>query len=94
MNNEKETNNEKLTVYDGVLSVLYLIIVAIGVFMCIKHGLGGTMGLLAVISACVFGILAVKIAKYKDSLKEHIGELVFIAAMCVFSVIAFWGNLL
>lgn len=94
MNNEKETKTEKLTIYDGVLAVLYLVIVTIGIYMCVKHGLGGTMLHLAILTACILGIFGIKIAKYKDELKNHLGELVFVGVMSVFSVLAFMGNIL
>ena len=91
---KNETKNEKLTVYDGVLAVLYLIIIAFGIFMCINHGLGGTVVHLAVITACIWGVLATKLLKYRTEIRDHLGELVFIAVMSIAAVITLVGTLM
>ncbi|MBE6572521.1 MAG: hypothetical protein E7656_09775 [Ruminococcaceae bacterium] len=97
MNNEKETEvetqNEKLTVFDAVLAALYLVIIAIGVVMCITHGLGGTVYHLLALTVCIWGVLAAKILKYRKDIKGHVGELIFIAVMCVVSVLTLVGTL-
>lgn len=93
MKNEK-TKNDKLTIHDAVLAILYIIIIAIGIVMCVNHGLGSTVIHLVVITLCIFGVLAAKLMKHKSAIKEHLGEIVFVAVMGVFSVFALIGNLL
>lgn len=93
MKNEKETRNEKLTVYDGVLAVLYIVIILMGIFMCFTHGLGGTVVHMAAIAACIFGVMAAKLLKYRGEFKRHIGELVFIGVMCIAAALTFVGML-
>lgn len=90
---KNETNSEKLTVYDGVLAVLYLIIVAVGVFMCINHGLSGTLAHIIGITVCIWGIFVTKILKYRTQLRDHLVELAFVAVMSIASVITLVGTL-
>ncbi len=94
MKNENETRNEKLTIYDAVLSVFYLIIIAVGVVMCINHGLGGTLFHLIGITACIWGVLVTKLMKYRTEIKNHLSELVFIVVMCIASVLTVLGTIL
>ena len=72
MKNEQENRNEKLTLYDGILAALYVIIIAIGIVMCATHGLGGTLTHLVIISLCICGVFAVKLIKYRRSFKAYI----------------------
>lgn len=94
MKNEQENRNEKLTLYDGILAALYVIIIAIGIVMCATHGLGGTLTHLVIISLCICGVFAVKLIKYRSSLKAHISELIFIGALSVGSVVTIIGTVL
>ncbi len=94
MKNEKETRNEKLTIYDAVLAVFYLVIIAVGIVMCVNHGLGGTLFHLIGITACIWGVLVTKLMKYRTEIKDHLGELVFIAVMCITSVLTVVGTIL
>ena len=89
-----ETENEKLTVFDAVLALLYLVIIVIGVIMCTTHGLGGTLYHLVTLTVCIWGVLAAKIFKYRKDIKDNIGELVFVAVMCVVSVLTLVGTLI
>ena len=91
---EVETENEKLTVFDAVLAALYLVIIVIGVIMCTTHGLGGTLYHLVTLTVCIWGVLAAKILKYRKDIKSNIGELVFVAVMCVVSVLTLVGTLI
>ena len=91
---EVETENEKLTVFDAVLAALYLVIIVIGVIMCTTHGLGGTLYHLVTLTVCIWGVLAAKILKYRKDIKSNIGELVFVAVMCVVSMLTLVGTLI
>ena len=41
-----------------------------------------------------YGVLAAKILKYRKDIKSNIGELVFVAVMCVVSVLTLVGTLI
>ncbi len=94
MKNEQEKSNEKLTLYDGILAALYVIIIAIGIVMCSTHGLGGTLAHLIIISLCICGVFAVKLIKYRRCLKAHISELIFVGVLSVGSVVTIIGTVL
>lgn len=85
--------NQKLTVYDGVLAALYLVIIIIGIIMCINHGLGATVFHMIGIAACICGVFVTKTVKYKSEIKRHIGELIFVGVMLVVSVLTVIGTI-
>ena len=93
MKKDQQKCNEKITGYDGILAVFYLIIIVMGVIMCVNHGLGGTLLHLITITLCVWGVFAVKIIKYRSNIKAHISEFIFVGVMCVFSVFTLIGTI-
>ena len=90
MSEQKSKKQEKLTVYDIFLAVFYLIIVVVGVNLCITRGQNAGPAHLAAVTISVCATLVIKLIKYKGNIKEHLGDIVFvalIAALAIFAVI-------
>ena len=84
-NNKKE---KKLTVYDAFIAIFYIIIVAIGGNMCITRGESANSFDLVAVTVSVVGVLSLKLAKYKGQLKEHRGDIAFVALLAILGVFA------
>ncbi len=79
---------EPLTRLDGILAILYVIILLVGITLCLSHGQSATVFHVIAVTACLIGITALKFGKYRGALRTHILELVFLCALSACSLVA------
>lgn len=84
-NNKKE---EKLTLYDAFLAIFYLIIVVVGISLCISRGQNASPAHLFAVTISICATLVLKLLKYKGNLKEHMGDIIFVAILVVLAIFA------
>jgi hypothetical protein len=87
MSNRKE-ENRSLSIYDFFMAVFYIIIVTVGVDLCLSRGIGATKAHLIALTVSVFGVLFLKLAKYRGKVKSNLSDIIFVAVLCVLSVFA------
>ena len=87
-NNKKAKKDKTLTVYDLFTGIFYVIIIAVGVSLCAQRGLNANIMHLAAVTISLGGVFALKLAKFRKTLKEHIPEVVFPAILVVLAVFA------
>lgn len=85
---EQKKQNSPLTIHDAVLALFYIVIVCIGINLCVSRGVDAGIGHLVTVTVCVWGILAVKLYKYRKNIREHLGDILFVALLCGLSVFA------
>lgn len=94
--NEKTKSGEKnaadkaapLTRLDGILAILYVIVLVVGITLCLSHGRATTVFHVIAVTACLIGITALKFGKYRGALRTHVPELVFLCALSACSLVA------
>lgn len=95
-NDEKTKSGEKtaadkatpLTRLDGILAILYGIVLVVGITLCLSHGRATTVFHVIAVTACLIGITALKFGKYRGALRAHLPELVFLCALSACSLVA------
>lgn len=85
---KKAKKDKTLTVYDLFMAIFYVIIIAVGVNLCAQKGLNANVMHLAAVTISLGGVFALKIAKFRKALKEHIPDVAFSAILFVLALFA------
>ena len=87
--NQKKAKKEKtLTVYDLFMAIFYVIMIAVGVNLCAQKGLNANVVHLAAVALSLGGVFALKMAKFRKALKEHMSEVAFSAILFALALFA------
>lgn len=79
---------ERFTVYDWISLIFYGIILAVGVMLCVTKGLDARPSHLFAVTVSLFGILAMRLAKYRGQLRKHLSELIVPVLLCLLALVA------
>ena len=90
---DKNKKDKKMTLHDLFLGMLYAVIVYIGVSLCISRGLNANIWHLVAVTVSVIGVFGIKLHKFRDELKAHVMDLLFVGILSLLAIFATISNL-